>query len=72
MEEAVSKFKIVVEAEKLNGGPQKKRPLAENENPYSRSNREQGMDKSIKRQKGVEGQPIAICVDFGSDACEKN
>ena len=48
MEEAVSKFQILVEAEQRNGGPQQKQPLSENENRASRSNQEQGIDKSIK------------------------
>ena len=51
MEEAVSTFQSVVEAEQQNVGPQEKQPLAENENSISRSNQEQGMDKSIKIQK---------------------
>ena len=38
MEEAISTFQIMVEAEQQNDGPQQKRPLAENENPASRSN----------------------------------
>ena len=38
MEESVSTFDSVVKAEQKNGGPQGKRPLAENENPSSRSN----------------------------------
>ena len=71
MEEAVYKFKSVVEAEQRNSGPQQKRPLTENENPIRRSNQEQGMDKYIKRQKGSEGQPIAICVEAGVEACGK-
>ena len=45
MEEFVPKFQSVVEADQQNGGTQKKRPLAENENPASRSNQEQGVDK---------------------------
>ena len=53
MEEAVSTFQSVVEAEQQNIEPQKKLPLVENENSASRSNQEQGMDKSIKRGKGV-------------------
>ena len=40
MEEAVSKFQSVIEAEQRNGGPQQKWPLAENENPASKSNQE--------------------------------
>ena len=51
MEESVSTFQSVVEAEKQNGGPQQKLPLTENENPAIRSNQEQGMDKAINRQK---------------------
>ena len=53
MEKSVPKFQSVVEAEQLNVGPQQKQPLAENENPARRSNLEQGIDKSIKRRKGV-------------------
>ena len=53
MEEAVSKFQSVVEAEKWNSEPQQKRPLAENENPASMSNKEQGMYQANNRQKGV-------------------
>ena len=53
MEGAVSTFQSVVEAGQRKGGPQKKRPLAENENPVSRSNQEWDRDKSTKRQKGV-------------------
>ena len=41
-------------------------------NPASRSNQEQGMDKSIKRLKVVESKPIAIGVEARSDACVKN
>ena len=51
MEEAWYTFKSVVEAEQQNCGPQQKLPLSENEKPARRSNQEQGMDKSIKRQK---------------------
>ena len=50
-EEAVSTFQNMVELEQRNGGPQQKLPLAENTNPYNRSNQEQGMDKAINRQK---------------------
>ena len=71
MEEAVSTFQSLVEAEQRNGGPQKKRPLAENENPASMSNQEQGVDKYIKRQKGVEFQPISVGIDAGAEACGK-
>ena len=52
MEESVSIFKSVVEAEQQNGGTQRKK-LAENEDPASRSNHEQGIDKSSKRRKGA-------------------
>ena len=48
MEEAVYIFQNVVEAEHQNGGGQKKQPLAEKENPASRSNQEHGIDKAIK------------------------
>ena len=71
MEESVSTFQSVVEAEKQNGGPQQKLPLTENENPAIRSNQEQGMDKAINRQKGFEGKPIAIGVDTGAEECGK-
>ena len=53
MEESVYTFKSVFEAEQRNGGPQQKWPLVENEKPARMSNQEQGMDKSIKRRKGV-------------------
>ena len=56
----MSKFLSVVEAEKQNGGPQKKRPLEENKTPASRSNQEHGIDQDIKRLKGVESHPVAI------------
>ena len=72
MEEAVSKFQSVVEAEKWNDGPQQKIPLAENEKTDSRSNQEQGMDKSTERRKGVKRQPIVMGVDSGAEACKKN
>ena len=72
MEEAVSTFQSVVDSEQQNGGPQQKLPLAENTNPSNRSNQEQGMDKAIKRRKGVEIHPIAAGVDAGADACRKN
>ena len=71
MEEAVSKFKIVVEAEQWKVGPQQKQPLAENKPPARRSNQEQRIDKSIKRHKGVEIQPIAVGVESRSDACKE-
>ena len=38
MEESVSTFQSVVEEEQQNGEPQQKRPLADIENPSSRSN----------------------------------
>ena len=53
MEEAVTTFQSVVEADQRNGGPQKKRPLEENENPAIRSNKEYGMNQAINRCKGV-------------------
>ena len=72
MEEAVSTFHSVVESDQVNGGPQQKQPLAENENPASRSNQEQGVDKYIKIQKVVEGHPISVGVDAGVEACGKH
>ena len=66
MDEAVHIFKSVVEAEQQNGESQQKQPLAENENPASRSNQEQEIVKAIKRQKGVEVQPVALGVDAGA------
>ena len=39
MEEAVSTFQSAVEAEQLNGWPQKKVPLVENEKPDSMLNK---------------------------------
>ena len=71
MEESVSTFKSVVEAEQRNGGPQKKRPMAENKPPARNSNQEQGMDKDINRQKGAECQPIAVGVEEDVEACGK-
>ena len=64
-------FQSMVEAKQQNCGPQQKIPLTENENPASRSNTEQGIDKSITRKKGVEFQPIAVSVDTGAEACGK-
>ena len=72
MEESVSTFQSVVEAEQQNGGPQEKLTLSENENPARRSNQEQGMDKPTKRWKGVERHPIAVGVDLGAEECGKN
>ena len=66
MEESVSTFQSVTEAEQRKGGPQKKRPLAENENPSSRSNQEQGMDKSIKGRKGIEIQTLSVGAGSGA------
>ena len=71
MEEAVSIFQSVVEAEQKYGGPHQKRPQAENKIPASKSKQGQGMDKAIKRQKWVEIQPIAVGVDAGEEACGK-
>ena len=65
----MSTFQSLVESGQRNGGPQEKRPLAENENLAIRSNQEHNMDKFIKRQKGVEIQPIAVGVDSGVDLC---
>ena len=72
MDEALYRFQSVVEAEQRNSGPQKKRPLAENENPAIRPNQEQDMDKSINIQKGNESQPIAVGVEAGAEVCRKN
>ena len=72
MEEAMSEFQIVVEVEQRNGGPHQKRHLAENENPAMSSNQEQGMDKSIKKRKVIEIQPIAVGVEVGGGACRGN
>ena len=44
-------------------------PLGENENPSSRSNQEQGKDKSINRWKMFEGHPISVGVDARAEAC---
>ena len=49
IDEGVSTFQSVVEADQGNGGPQKNRNLAENENNTRRSNKEQGMEQLIKR-----------------------
>ena len=70
-EESVSTFQSVVKAEQLNGGPQEKRPLSENNPPARRSNQEQGTDKAIKRLRGAEIQPIALSVETRAYACEK-
>ena len=43
MEEAVSTFQSVVEAEQQNCEPQQKRPLEENKTPASRSTRNRGV-----------------------------
>ena len=67
----MSTFLSVVEAEQQIGRPHKRRLLEENENPASRSNQEQDMDKSIKRRKVVESQPISVGVDSGAEACGK-
>ena len=67
----MSEFQSVVDAEQQNGVPQKKRPLAENEKPTSRTNQEQGIDKSRKRRKGVGIRSIAVGVEAREDACEK-
>ena len=63
MEEAMSKFKSVVETEQRNGGLQEKQTLAESEISDSRSNKEHVMDKVIIRQKGVGIHPISVGVD---------
>ena len=42
MEEAVSTFQSVVEAEQGNGGPQEKQPRAERKNPPAGQNRNKG------------------------------
>ena len=70
-EKSMSTFQSVVEEEQCNGGPKEKRPLAENEKSISRSNKEQGMDKSIKRWNGVESNSIDICVEARAKACRK-
>ena len=51
----MSAFKSVVDLDQQNGGTQ--------QNPSSRSNKEQGMDKSIKRRTGVEIHIIAVGVE---------
>ena len=45
IEEAVSTFKSVVELEEWNGGPQQKRPLAENETLPAGQTRNRGLIK---------------------------
>ena len=72
MEEAVSIFHSVLEAEQWNSRPHQKQPLEENENPASSSNQEHGVDKAIKRYKIVEFQPIAVGIDAGAEACGEN
>ena len=67
----MSILKSVIEAEQRNGGPQEKRPLAKNENSASRSNQEQDLYKSIKRQTVVGIHPITVGVEAGADACGK-
>ena len=49
MEESVSTFNSVDEVEQYNCVNNKYCPLAENENPFSMSKKEQGMDQSTKR-----------------------
>ena len=71
MEEYVSIFMSVVEAEQRNGGPQQKRPSADNENPSSRSKKQQGVSQGTKRHKLVNVHPIAVCVDAGAEACRE-
>ena len=71
MEEAVSTFHSVVEAEQRNDGPQQKLPLAENKTPTSKSNQEQRIVKAINRQKGAEGQPTPVDFDVGAESCRK-
>ena len=72
MEESVSTFQSMVEVEQQNCVPQQKLPLAEYENPSRRSNQEQGVDKYIKKQKGVEFQPIAVGFGARAESCGKN
>ena len=69
IEEAVTTFQSVVEADQRNGGPQKKRPLEENENPAIRSNKEYGMNQAINRCKGVQSRPIGVGVEAREEAC---
>ena len=69
MEEALSMFQSLVEAEQRNGRPYQKRTLAENKNPDSRSNQEQGMDKAIQRHKGVESHPVDVGVQSRAYTC---
>ena len=45
--------------------------MAENKNPSSRSNQEQGIDKDTRTQKEVEGHPISVGVNAGSEAYGK-
>ena len=71
MEEAVSTFQSVVEAEQQNDGPYQKRPLIENENPTRNSNQKQGMDEATNRRKGVERNPIAVGVETRVEIGEK-
>ena len=69
MEEALYILQSVVEAEQYNCGPQQNPPLVEYEKQTRRSNKEHGMDQFIKRKKGVEGHPIAICVEARAEEC---
>ena len=72
MEESLSTFQSVVEAEKWNGGPQEKQPLEENGNIAIRPKQEQGMDKVTKRRKWVEIHPIDVGVEAREYVCGKN
>ena len=63
MEESVSTFKSVLEAEQRNGKTQKNRLMVETENPISTPNKEQGVDQAIKIRKEVEVHPITVGVE---------
>ena len=68
IEESVSIFKIVGEADKQNGGPQKHCPLKKG-NPTSRSNKEQGVYQDTKIRKGGKCHQISIGVEAREEAC---
>ena len=59
----------MAEAKQHNIGLQKKRLLAENENPNSVSNKGHEIDQATKIWKGVYGYYIAIVVGARSEAC---
>ena len=69
MQEAVSTFQSVVEADEHNGGPKKKRQQAENENTSSVPNKKHETYKATKRQKEVKGHLISVVVEEWAEVC---